>query len=183
MSDFDPGNNLHFGCTGQYLASTAMPLAYDSAGLSTSDEILSGGSSTIQHFNAREFNAWSRTSTVYSALSLNVNVLRTGPDPARGVGSACVSYSLDSGATWTSLGCGATIAQKTVTASLSPTQDLSTISVAVCTRYQQSNPNLPSSFETMDVYDIWTVGTIGGGGGGAGSGSSAGQRKSPVIVN
>lgn len=181
--DIDGANNLSLGCTGQNVASSNLGLGRDSAGISTHSSMVVQGTQNITKFSTRVFSSWQPTGNVYSALTINVNwsaqEVTTGS-----TGIMCVKYSIDGGATWSGLGCtsGTNLAQTTTTATLTPTQNLSTLKVAVCAKGAAGGDTIGSK-ETLNVFDIWTLGTISGGQAG-GTGSTAGNsHRSVVIVN
>lgn len=182
-TDLDGLNNLSLGCTGQNVASPTMPLGHDSAGISTKSTMTIQGTQNITKFNTRVFSAWQPTGNVYSALTINVNW--SGTETTTGsTGAMCVKYSIDGGANWSGLGCtgGSNQTQTTSTATLTPTQNLSTLKVAICAKGAAGGDTIGSK-ETLNIFDVWTVGTISGGQAG-GTGSAAGNsHRGVVIVN
>jgi len=182
-ADADGGNNLTLGCHGQNTGSASMPLGYDAAGLATFSSTTVQGTQSRTYFSTRAFSSWQPPSNVYTSLSLNVNW--SGTEVTTGlIGQMCVNYSTDGGATYTSMGCsnGGNQPQSTRTVSLSTSQNLATVKVAICVQGTQGGDS-PGSKDTLNMYDIWTSGTVSGIPG-AGNGSTAGQpHRDIVIVN
>jgi hypothetical protein len=154
------------GClTGSVLASAAMPLGYDAAGLTTaSGQETDGPSSGTSHISSRIFQTWESPGVAYTSLTLNVNSASNGylyfSTPQ--TGSACVGYSLNGGASWTNIRCDSTGAgwtQRTDTITLSASQDLSMLRVGVCTRGSPGVPkaSLDPGADDVTVWDIWTA--------------------------
>lgn len=179
--DIDGSNNLTLGCNGVNLGSVAMPLGHDAAGISTGDAIAVQGTQTQTRFVTRVFSTWPGTGNVYSALTVNVNWSAT-ETTSGSTGRYVVNYSLDGGATYNRLagGGGSNQAQVTNTVSISATQNLTLLKVAVCAQGTAGGDTL-GSHDTIFVYDVWTVGTISSGQGG-GTGSTAGQANRDTIV-
>jgi len=76
--------------------------------------------------------------------------------------------------------------QTTNTITLSPSQDLTKLQIAVCAigngTGTVAHPAVPTAgVDTITIWDIWTLGTTSGQG--AGNGSSAGQRHNAVHIN
>lgn len=160
-----------FGCSGTNVMFTSFPNAHDAAGLATSSngsvtgggcqKFISGNCVVPGHnqFSARLFSVWPSTSNTFASLTLNVNSASTGG--FLGSDAACISYSTNAGATWTTLRCGGTgWTQITSTAALSPIQDLTKLQVGICVE----GTGFPSGgsgtgVDDITVWDIWTLGT------------------------
>lgn len=181
-ADLDAGNNLLLGCHAINQSSITMPLSRDAAGLTTKSSQSVTATKTISSFRSRVFYPWATTTATYSALTLNVNWSVQEVSPSGEQGAACVAYSIDSGATYTSMGCsiGAQAVQ-TSSATLSPTLPLASLRVGVCVVAPQGNFTNGNT-DILSISDIWTVGTTGNAGGGAGSNSGQANRDT-VIVN
>ena len=187
-ADVDGGNNLGIGCFGQNQASTAMPKAYDAAGLATFSSLSEGGSQTSSLFKSRSFQSWqtSNNSANYSALVLNVYAFSPGyAANDSGAGNACLYYSTDSGNTWTKMVCdsqnaGAGFGQ-TFTATLSTSQKFAQLKVATCVSGVKSVNGNPPGEDSIQIYDIWTLGTLPTNTN-SGNGSNKGQPHRGVVV-
>lgn len=166
-ADADGGANFALGCVGQNLTSSPMPLAYDAAGQSTSSWQSTTGRSTAR-FQTRIFSTWAPSNHTYNALSLNLASSSDGyiAMDSNG-GQACAAYSTDAGNTWSSLICddsGNGWTLQTTTATLSASQNLNRLLVAVCTQGNKEvqgttcRPPLNCDDDII-VYDIWTSGT------------------------
>lgn len=182
--DFD-GGSLALGCySGSDLASSAMPKSWDQAGLSTSSNISVTGTFSKSQVKTRIFSSWAATSNNYSALTVSVNVTaggNSGDEAALG----CIKYSIDGGVTYTTLICdgGAGFANKTITATLSGTQDLSKLRVGVCASGLKGNlqGQIGPGSESLDISDVWTSGTNPAPA--TGNGSTSGQPHRGVVVS
>jgi hypothetical protein len=161
--DTDPGaqtwstNNCGIGT---YTASTTSgALARDGAGQATSVryfQISTGGHTRI---TSRQWATWGTTTFTYSALTLNVNSSSTGSSASPG-SKACLTYSLDSGATWTAIRCSTDTAWAQVTDSiaLSATQNLNALRLGMCTLGVVDDGIDGAGFMPVTIYDIWTDG-------------------------
>lgn len=179
--DADAGNNLSLGCFGQLAPSPSMPFAYDAAGQATSSSDTSIGSKTTTKFSTRAFSMWAAPSAAYLSLTLNINWSATDNPRGGDQGQACAAYSIDGGAHYTSFGCDFPRPRATSTVTLSPTQNLATIKVAVCVQGSAGFDTL-GSIDQIVISDIWTVGTTTAPP--SGTGSSAGQaQRGAIIVN
>lgn len=179
-------------------ATASMPNSHDAAGLSTNSVIGGSGSITCDQFTCnsntlnygRVFTNWPSASSTYTALTLNINSSAFGWQNSNGIGgNVFVFYSLDNGVTFTSVrndSIGTGWAQTTDTITLSPSQDLTKLQVAVCAVGNGTgtvpHPSVPTAgADSITIWDIWTLGTTSGQG--PGTGSSAGKRHNAVIVN
>lgn len=177
--DMDGGAKLAYGCRGNNAASTAMPQAIDSAGLSTSSTLSAFGTNRQTFYKTRLFKSWQATGNTYSALTLNVNSLSSGGNPN---GAACVKYSLNSGSTWTTIRCDLQSAgwgQITDTVTLSSTQSLATLQVAICAE-GDVDAVFPGQND-ITVVDIWTLGTVNGSQGND-NGSNSGNAHRGIVM-
>lgn len=185
-TDSDGGANLSLGCLGSNEASSSMSLAYDAAGLSTSSTSDTSGTPTTKLYRTRIFSAWQTTGNAYSALNLNINSSSPGWQAiGLGQGQACIAYSINLGASWTSVRCdtGTGWSQQTDVISLSAAQDLSRLRVGVCTQGNKGNAFISPGEDELSVFDIWTSGTVSGSIP-AGSGSSSGiAHRNPIQPN
>lgn len=175
-TDTDSGNQ---GCIGTRLSSSAMPQAYDAAGLSTESDLSAGGTQTASNYRARNFSGWTTNGNSYLSLTLNVNSSASPSGPVQG----CIAYSIDGGVTFTHIRCdsGSGWTQRTDTISLSASQDLTQIEIEVCVAGLK-NPGGKFSLEDISIYDIWTSGSTTPQS--AGNGSGAGQpHRGLVTVN
>ena len=127
----------------------------------------------------RLFGNWQPSSTAYSALSLNVNASAPGWDTVPD-GGGCIGYSVNGGASWTSIQCdqGPGWPQQTFTVTLAAAQNLSLLRVGACVFANSSDLSNPGA-DVILVHDIWTSGTYAGQGGGSGSGKG---RRNPVLI-
>lgn len=182
------GSPIVLGCGfGGSRTSTAMPDAYDNAGLLTSSINSSASLYKSSKSSSRVFKTWQGASGSYSALGLYINTQSPGWNSViagTGTGEGCIAYSLDSGLTWTSVVCdsGTGWPQQTFTIGLLPTQDLSTIQVGVCTYADALSAPGDVGGDGIYIYDIWTLGTAAAVP--TGNGSSAGQaHRTTVVVN
>jgi hypothetical protein len=181
------GGAVALGCLpGTNASSTSMPLSYDSAGLATSSTQGRGGSSSAALYSTRVFTAWQSTGNTYSSLTLSVSSAGLGYDSMGGaVGSACLVYSTDSGASWTSIRCdaGPGWLQVTDTITLSATQNLANLRVGVCTQGNKgvSKVELDPGFDEITIWDIWTSGATAAPSGGNGSSAGNAQRGAVII--
>lgn len=175
------------GCVGTNTSSTAMANAHDSAGLTTSSTQSTGGTTTQSLYRARKFTTWQSASGTYTALTLNVNAksggyLAFGGDVS---GNACLAYSINSGGSWTSIKCdtdGSGWSQQTFNISLSATQDLSKLQVAVCTSGKAGNRfGLAPGGDDVTIYDIWTLGTTSAAANGSGNGTGLVGRRAALV--
>jgi len=182
-ADMDGGNNTKLGCVGQNQASTAMPNAYDAAGLSTSSNQLTLGGLHQTKFETRIFMTWQMRGNNYSALTLNINSASAGYLSGNGTGAACVNYSVNNGRTWTNVRCDGALGwpQTTDTVALSARQDLTKLQVAICTEGDSGGGDVNFiGSDNVLLFDIWTSGTYSTGP--AGTGSSAGQPHRGAVV-
>lgn len=182
----DATSSQLYGCTGSNQTSTSMPKAYDLSGLSTSSSLNATGTSTATIFKDRLFTTWQNTLNSYSSLSLNVNASGTETNVDT-LGEMCIKYSSDAGSTWNTMFCtsgGNSFSQTTYTASLSTSQDLSKLRVAVCAQGTRASlgGGVPTS-DTITVYDIWTSGVVTGVQPAGPGSTSANPHRSTVIVN
>ena len=185
--DIDGGPNTALGCFASVNDhSTSMPLAHDAAGLATSSTQTTSGNtvSPFSHFATRIFDTWQTTSNAYTSLTLNFNGSNTGWRFWAGyTGQACIAYSTDSGATWTSISCDSTFSGNgwgSGSVTLNATQDLRTLKVGICTE-GNGNKSITGT-EQITLFDIWTTGLTTPQG--AGSGSSTGSpHRGTVVVN
>lgn len=161
-ADVDGGNNTKLGCAGHNQASSAMPSAYDTAGLSTSSNQFTGGGLNQTKFETRIFTTWQRRGNNYSALTLNINSASAGYLSGNSTGAACVNYSVNNGRTWTKVRCDGALGwpQTTDTIVVSPGQDLTKLQVAICTEGDSGwgDVNFIGSDNVL-IFDIWTAGT------------------------
>lgn len=181
------------GCPGVNQASTAMPLSWDSAGLSTSSilGVAGGGCRLFQsgickipgsNFEqGRRFTNWQSTATSYASLTLNVNSL--GVSGGGSNDTACVSYSVNGGSSFTAIRCSTTSwAQITDTVTLNPAQDLTKLIVLVCASSTgETNFSQPTD-STVQLWDVWTVGSTTGGSN-SGNGSGSGRQPDPIYIS
>lgn len=112
----------------------------------------------------RRFTTWQSAVGSYTALTLNISMACTqvnGTDPY----FCGASYSTNNGSTWNAfssdsvMSSGGAWGQQTFSATLSPSQNLSTVQVAVCSA---SSDGGDGTFGVGDsvVQDIWTNGTL-----------------------
>lgn len=178
--DVDPGN-VNYGCsTIGHEASSAMPKAYDTAGLTTFGFLSAIGDDGSGHNETRLFSSWATTHNSYTALSLNINA----SFDIQGSATACIKYSTDGGNTYATAQCSsAFLGAKTYTFTLSTTQDFAQLRVAACgfgtkgSAPAERDPGEASIF----IYDIWTVGTNPAPA--TGNGSSSGQAHRDIVVS
>lgn len=187
-SDANGGAVTALGCGGTVTGSTAMPLSYDAAGLTTVSGQSIGATNFL--FQTRLFSSWQLPGTTYSSLTLNINSSSAGwiadSDPGAS-GGACIAYSVNSGGTWTSVVCDASgngWAKQTFIVTLSPAQDLSQLRVGVCVSARGRGGKFPlEGGDAVSIWDIWTLSNAGGGGN-SGNGSSNGNaHRATVTVN
>lgn len=186
--DTNGGAVTALGCGGTVTGSTAMPLSYDTAGLTTSSNQFIGATNFL--FKTRLFSNWQMPGTTYSSLTLNINSSSDGwiavSDPGAS-GGACIAYSANSGSSWTSVVCdgsGNGWTKQTFVVTLSPAQDLSQLRVGVCVMARGRGGKFPlPGGDNATIWDIWTVSNAGGGGN-SGNGSSSGNaHRGTVTVN
>lgn len=164
-------------------ASLAMPLAYDLAGLTTysEQEAIGAGSGFSK---TRIFSPWSSTGNTYSALTLSVNATSSG-NLGDNTASSCIKYSVDGGVSYTTLKCESDLGypRQTFTATLSPTQNLAKLRVAMCVQGSGAMPKqqVGPGDVILTIFDIWTSGTNPVQG--AGTGSTAGQAHRGAAVS
>ncbi len=161
-ADIDGGNNTKLGCVGQNQASSAMPNAYDKAGLSTSSNQFTSGGLNGTKFETRIFMTWQMRGSNYSALTLNINSASAGYLSGNGTGAACVNYSVNNGRTWTKVRCDGALGwpQTTDTIVLSAGQDLPRLQVAICTEGDSGGGDVNFiGSDNVLLFDIWTSGT------------------------
>lgn len=182
-ADFD-GGAFTLGCPpAANKASLAMPYAYDLAGLTTSSdqEAIGAGSG---FYKTRIFSPWSSTGNIYSALTLNVSARSSG-NLGDNSAASCIKYSIDGGVSYTTLKCEINVGypKQTFTATLTPTQNLSKLRVAMCVQGSGSLPKqqVGPGDDIVTIFDIWTSGTTPGQD--AGNGSTSGQAHRGVVVS
>lgn len=172
-------------------SNSAMPKAYDSAGLTTSSQLAQGGSLNCNQFGCtgvsitacRVFKSWALPSVPYSTLTLNFNSSADNNPNAVAASSGVISYSIDNGMTWTpaQTDSGSGWTEQTTTVTLSAGQNLARLQVRACAGGAGDGSSKTVSAEVITVFDIWTLGN--GGNSNSGAGSSAGARHNGVVVN
>lgn len=171
------GGPTGLGCAGIDIASNSMSFAYDAAGLTTfSTQSVFG--LTYPRYRTRVFRTWQTTTNAYSTLTLNVNSSSSGWAGGGAAGAARILYSTDSGFNWTLIIAdtfGAGWNQQTSAITLSPTQNLANLRVAICVQGNGNKANDPGS-DDISMYDIWTVGATSGQAPGNGSNSGNAHR-------
>lgn len=185
--DTGTGSTTSLGCSGSASAAATMPNAYDAAGLSTNSTITVVAPYKSQRARVRNFNTWQTPGGTYSALTLNVNAASSGWLIASlgtgGTGTACLAYTVNSGATWNSIRCdtdGSGWAQQTFSFTLSSTQDFTKLQIGACVSGTAVDSSGDVGGDQISVYDIWTLGTTAGAS--VGTGSSSGQPHRGVVV-
>jgi hypothetical protein len=177
--EIDSGATVKCGF-GSKQTSGSMANAYDAAGQSTSSTIAAQGSVSASVYRSRSFSAWQGPSSTYSALTLNVNSQEAESNQTGSIGSGTVKYSIDGGATWSTLLVGAWT-RRTSTVTLSASQDLSQVKVGVCVQ-SSAGGDTTGPVETVTIFDIWTAGTTTPQGAGTGA-TSGTPHRGMVIVN
>lgn len=175
------------GCSGVATTSTAMPGAYDAAGLSTSSPQTVLKSYKGTQSKSRRFLTWQAPGSVYTSLTLNVNSFSQGwisRSSGEGDGSACMGYSGDGGHTWVNIACdpGTGWAQQTFSVTLLPTQNFADLQVGVCVGGSALAAFGDVGGDVINVYDIWTLGSTSSAPVGTGSTSGLPYR-GVVVVN
>lgn len=180
-------------CTGVSQASSAMPLSYDSAGLSTFSSLSQtggpcrsfvAGSCRIPGYNyasAHRFTNWQSATSTYTSLVLNVNSLGSPGDGGLN-NNACISYSTNAGASFTVIHCSTSWGRTTDAITLSATQDLSKLIVLACVGTNGQSNDVDASTSTVGIWDIWTSGATSGGSN-PGNGSGSGQQPSIIYIS
>ena len=187
-TDIDPGSVAGINCLGTTIASTAMPKAYDLAGLSTFSAETTFGSTSQAQQQLRFFKSWQTTHNTYTGLTLNINSSSDGWNAfSSGVlgGKAKLFYSLNGGTSWTLLlsdtdGTGWN--RQTSIIPISTNQVLSQLYVATCTAGFKGAAGNPPGGDDVNIWDIWTSGTLPAPIVGNGSGSGLASR-AIVVVN
>lgn len=181
------------GCPGVNKANSSMPLSYDSNGLSTSSTLaVSGGpcrlfqgdSCRISGYNyssARRFTNWQSPTTSYTSLVLNVNSAGSA-NGGGGNDTACVSYSINAGSTFTTIRCSTSWVQMTDTVTLSASQDLTKLIVLTCAGSTGATNFTDPTNSSAVIWDIWTSGATSGGLN-PGNGSGSGQQPSIIYIS
>lgn len=153
-------------CTGSQLASSTMPLFYDAAGDATSSTQTSSSVSGIDQYKQRKFTTWAAASGGYASLALKIRSQCVGTPafPITAEQGACgVQYSINSGATWTTVrfasGNGTIWATTTDSISLSPSQNLAQLQVRICVAGIADSGH--NGTGTLTGYDIRTEGILG----------------------
>jgi len=179
-AELDAGATVKCGF-GTKLTSPSMPSAYDAAGQATSSTITAQGTISSSFYSARSFSAWQGASSPYASLTLEIvsSLALTNNNGSSSQGA--LRYSLNNGATYSTVLSGTNWNKQTSTVPLSQDQDLSQIKIAVCVE-STAGGDTTGAREALTLYDIWTEGRITAQSGGTGSGSGQPHR-GIVIVN
>lgn len=152
-----------FGCHGLNQTATAMPFAYDAAGLATSSVQTASGTIPSTFFKVAILSGWAPTANTYSSLTLNINSAALETNNTGSSGAIAQSYSTNNGSTWTNLNPGSLLpdgiswVQQTKTVTLSPGQDLTALRVAVCVQ-GSAGGDTTGTTDKITVWDVWTSG-------------------------
>ncbi len=167
-ADVDDASQTGCGLTGwgtaTNQASAAMTNAYDTTnpppnGTSSNLLATTTGSPPPRVWTVRSFQTW-QTGSTYASLTVNVNWSCSVVGTNSPLDSCTVAYY--DGTSWTTiLQTFAARARTTDSATISPTQNLSTLKIKVCSTAGSENGAATGTFSaTAAVYDIWTSGVL-----------------------
>lgn len=157
-SDLD---STSVGCGGIHSVSTAMPNAWDAAGLTTSSDQsvnAAGGAHPTAFYRARQFTNWGSSTNSYGSLTLFINSAIVVDSNNNGAGA--MAFSENGGTSWIPFAPAVSPwTQTTFSATIPANQDLTKLRVAICVD-AAGELGGPGGTADMTVFDTWTDGTF-----------------------